>query len=524
MNRWIGIIGSLVLAAALAPMSMAQVTQDNLFGDEQGAGGVGGPGGLLGPGGPGAGGGTDGQTAAEAAQQAQQQLIQQVAPINQQAAALAEAGDLDGAIAKYDESIALGYTFESLYQKGRLLRELGYFQEAIGAFTAAQSYSAEAGDNVVPFIVEFGQAFVDAEQFNTAISAFESALRGPGMGTNAELWFNKGIAEAEFAKNQKFATPQSRQEDIQKALDSFDRAIRLDPEYAEAYFERGMTYSLMGDIETAIEDFENAVKFDPSNTQALARLGLSSLSRGLSESNRRDGQRAKIDRDLQQAVTQMTRFLELTPPRPPGEEDDGIEIGREDILLQRSAAYIAQGDEAQGDRSSYYRNAIVDADEVISLEPDAADGHFQKAIALRMLGDLDGAMTELGETLKKAPANVQALLRRGIIQVRQSDYPGAIADLKKASLYAGGFEPRVHFWLGLCYAKTDKPIEAVREYSAALRFQPTFRIAQYNRGLAYMKLGRFDRAREDFGEVYRQDRSNEQARSLRDQATQLLRR
>ena len=42
-----------------------------------------------------------------------------------------------------------------------------------------------------------------------------------------------------------------------------------------------------------------------------------------------------------------------------------------------------------------------------------------------------------------------------------------------------------------------------------------------NRGIAYMKMGRYERAALDFNEVLRLDRKNSEAKSLRDQSMQL---
>jgi len=49
----------------------------------------------------------------------------------------------------------------------------------------------------------------------------------------------------------------------QQAIEDFDRAIELDPEFAEAYWGRGKTYHGLGNYQRAIEDFNRAIELDP---------------------------------------------------------------------------------------------------------------------------------------------------------------------------------------------------------------------------------------------------------------------
>jgi Flp pilus assembly protein TadD len=56
---------------------------------------------------------------------------------------------------------------------------------------------------------------------------------------------------------------QLRQDQIQRALDDENEAIRLDPAVAYAYFLRGIAYAKLGDNEKASSDTQKAVQLDP---------------------------------------------------------------------------------------------------------------------------------------------------------------------------------------------------------------------------------------------------------------------
>lgn len=459
----------------------------------------------------------------------QQQMLEQIRRLNAEAKTKEAAGDVDGAIASYNESLAVSSNFEANYGKGRLLREEGYNEEAIQSFLQAMGAisTVEDTDLILQNYLELGKAYLDTEQYNTAIAAFSTALSLQGQSRNPEVLFNLGLAQTEFALNQQFSTAQTRQEDLQKGLVYYDRAIKARPEYPEALYERGSTHLLLGDLESAMEDLQQAVELDPSNPEAVAQLGFASLRRGLTEANRRNAERSKIMEDLQVAVAQFTKYLQLVPEPAEDEdlpEEELPEIRRENIYLQRSAAYIGLGEETQGETSTaYYQNAVADAEEAIRLQPDMPDGHYQEGLAKRLMGDIDGALEAWDETLTISPANTEALLRRGILHYRSGDLELAKADLQEAVRFAGGFNPRAYFWLGICFSTEGNLNRAISEYSRALRFDPYFSLAYHNRGLAYMRIGRFKQAIEDFNEVLRRDPDNDEVRSLRDRALTLSR-
>jgi len=52
---------------------------------------------------------------------------------------------------------------------------------------------------------------------------------------------------------------------LNDAVKQFDKAIELNPNYAKAYNNRGMTYTYLGDFEKAKKDLETALKLSPDN-------------------------------------------------------------------------------------------------------------------------------------------------------------------------------------------------------------------------------------------------------------------
>ncbi|HID56465.1 TPA: tetratricopeptide repeat protein, partial [Candidatus Poribacteria bacterium] len=60
-----------------------------------------------------------------------------------------------------------------------------------------------------------------------------------------------------------------REGDIKKAMDEFERALKLDPRDAEAMLYLARRYSEMNKIEAAILLYEKALELDPDNLDAI---------------------------------------------------------------------------------------------------------------------------------------------------------------------------------------------------------------------------------------------------------------
>ena len=54
----------------------------------------------------------------------------------------------------------------------------------------------------------------------------------------------------------------------------FTKVIRLNPNFAVAYYNRGIAYERKGDYTRAIEDFTKAMKMNPSFVEAYYNRGV----------------------------------------------------------------------------------------------------------------------------------------------------------------------------------------------------------------------------------------------------------
>ena len=69
-------------------------------------------------------------------------------------------------------------------------------------------------------------------------------------------------------------------DDGSAALQAYDRAIQLAPQFTEAYVNRGTHYFLIKQTDAAKADFEKALSLNPKQIEALNNLGLIEVERG----------------------------------------------------------------------------------------------------------------------------------------------------------------------------------------------------------------------------------------------------
>jgi tetratricopeptide (TPR) repeat protein len=85
------------------------------------------------------------------------------------------------------------------------------------------------------------------------------------------IWFRCGTSESNQLL-QKGSDLVSRRE-FDQAIEHFDRAIELSPNFAEAYNQRAIAHFLKEDFDRAIEDSQRTVNLNPDHFGAWAGMG-----------------------------------------------------------------------------------------------------------------------------------------------------------------------------------------------------------------------------------------------------------
>jgi tetratricopeptide (TPR) repeat protein len=68
--------------------------------------------------------------------------------------------------------------------------------------------------------------------------------------------------------------------DYDRAIEDFDQAIGLKPDFEDAFYHRANAYRRQGDLDSAIEDYDQAIKLKPDHGEALNHRGVAYWSKG----------------------------------------------------------------------------------------------------------------------------------------------------------------------------------------------------------------------------------------------------
>ena len=56
--------------------------------------------------------------------------------------------------------------------------------------------------------------------------------------------------------------------DYKKTIESLDKAIEIKPNFAQAWYNKGITFSVMGLVQDEIDSYEKAIEIEPEYAEA----------------------------------------------------------------------------------------------------------------------------------------------------------------------------------------------------------------------------------------------------------------
>ena len=96
-------------------------------------------------------------------------------------------------------------------------------------------------------------------------------IRNQNIHEDAYTHFYRGFACANRANEA--STPEEKQWQYEEAITHFTTAIKLKPDSAEAYINRGIAYYKKNDFDNAIKDFVKAIQLKPDSAEAYYNRG-----------------------------------------------------------------------------------------------------------------------------------------------------------------------------------------------------------------------------------------------------------
>ncbi|MBI5241131.1 MAG: tetratricopeptide repeat protein [Elusimicrobia bacterium] len=205
-------------------------------------------------------------------------------------------------------------------------------------------------------------------------------------------------------------------------------ATHLRPNSAESSTARGLARFVLKDYAAAEKDFAEALKLDPEAAQAYYGAGSVASAQG---------QLGRALQNLGEAVRANGRFAAAYLVRGTVQErrkDFAAAIRDFDRVLEINPRFTwARFYRGKCRREiKDYREALSDFDEFIAENPDYAEALYLRSNVRFLTRDYPGAVADLSAVIAQDPRRGLAYSNRGLARAQLGDRLGALADLKRA--------------------------------------------------------------------------------------------
>ena len=228
-----------------------------------------------------------------------------------------------------------------------------------------------------------------------------------------------------------------------QACAAFERALRDDPDSAEAVYGIGSVYLNQQKAAEARQSFERATKLRASNPDTLANawnnLGLLSAREGRTE----------------EAIGYFKQALQLSPDHVVALENMGSAFRQ-----------LKQWDEAR----TYFERAL-------SVSPDDAEANYGLGMVFAQTDDTNHALDHLQRALRSRPTYPEALNNLGILYLRTQRRDEAVAKFEECIRVAPTFD-QSYLNLARVYALETNPGNARTVLLELLKQHPGHAVAQ----------------------------------------------
>ena len=287
-----------------------------------------------------------------------------------------EMGDSDQ-LKEYDYTSALGYPSQAVQMergglKGALLQTFGFVlgvhPQALPEFSFIYTTTPfQPGFSGGPLVDKnnrvVGLATLEGRSINLAlpINDIKPHLNDQKLLTFQQLLTADQLSKEALYYRGNFALYALGESD--KAIDLYQRALKIDPDFVLARYDLAVTYRGLGEVEKAIAEYEKVLKINPRFPEALSNLGGQYFRKG----------------DVKQAVAHFRRAIEVYP--------NFIQA-----LSNLGAALNKLGQSKQ---------ALPHLKKALSLDPEFAVAYFNLGNAQFGVGKLDEAEKAFHTAIEK---------------------------------------------------------------------------------------------------------------------------
>ncbi|XP_014340070.1 uncharacterized protein TTC6 [Latimeria chalumnae] len=269
-------------------------------------------------------------------------------------------------------------------------------------------------------------------------------------------------------------------------LDPLDSLQSLSPEAGEVFYLMGICYMDQVNLLQALGAFNNAVKICPNYADAYYQRGLCRMRL----------QQAKCIQDFNRALTINPKLFQAYLSRAAfygikEKYTKAILNCNEAIKIQPWSlrAYLYRG------ALKYYKKAYACAAEdftsVTTIDKNCTLAYYNRAVCYHQLKESKKALKDYGVVLllgSRKEIDLKVLINRGLLYLELNDYYNALQDFVAATLKFPD-DSKIYHALGICHHRLKQLKKAVKAFNHALKLDPILLDAYIGRGNVYMDYG-----------------------------------
>jgi protein O-mannosyl-transferase len=220
-----------------------------------------------------------------------------------------------------------------------------------------------------------------------------------------------------------------------EAVAQFNKALKIQPEYAVAHNNLGNAFLRLGQTADSYTHLQKALEFDPNNAEAQNNIGNTLVQMGRPD----------------EAAAHYKKAVEIDPSYVQAHNNLGA------LFLQ----------------TGHLEESVIHLQKALALEADSADAHNNLSNTFMRMGEFDEALAHYNRALELRPSDVSAQnnlawLLATFPDARIRNGTRAVQLAEQADVRTGGVNPVIVATLSAAYAETGRFQEAVRTARRAL--------------------------------------------------------